>query len=96
MIANSISNTWSGAKENFEFWAITKEGKIFPKEVNLSLGTYFGKQAIIAVGRDVSENKAFENKITNTNSILNATIESTNNGILIVNSDGVIIKRKIC
>jgi PAS domain S-box-containing protein len=92
-IIEAIANAWKGSKENFEFWGISKDGRIFPKEVNLSLGTYFGKQAIIAVGRDISEGKAFEDTLTNTNSILNATIESTNNGILVVNSEGAIIKR---
>ncbi len=92
-IIEAIANAWKGSKENFEFWGVTKDGRIFPKEVNLSLGSYFGKQAIIAVGRDISETKAFEETLTNTNSILNATIESTNNGILVVNSEGSIIKR---
>lgn len=91
-IFEAIDKTWQGSKESFEFWGINKDGKIFPKDVNLSLGTYFGKKAIIAVGRDISENKAFENKLTNSNSILNATIESTNSGILVVSCDGIIIK----
>lgn len=92
MIIGAISQTWSGVKQNFEFWAVTKEGKIFPKNVSLSLGTYFGKQIIIAVGRDISESKLYENNLTSSNSILNATIESTNNGILVVNTEGIILK----
>jgi PAS domain S-box-containing protein len=57
LVVDAISKAWSGVKQNFEFWAITKTGEIFPKEVNLSIGTYFGKQVIIAVGRDILKTK---------------------------------------
>lgn len=91
-IFEAIERTWQGSNQKLEFWGLTKDGRVFPKAINLSLGTYFGKQAIIAVGRDISERKVNEYNLLNSNSILNATIESTENGILVVDSIGKIIK----
>ncbi len=59
-ITKVIQLAWKGIAQSFEFWGITRDGRIFPKEVNLSLGTFFGKSAIIAVARDISERKQAE------------------------------------
>ncbi|WP_291123350.1 PAS domain-containing protein, partial [Flavobacterium sp. UBA6046] len=42
-ITKVIQLAWKGIAQSFEFWGITRDGRIFPKEVNLSLGTFFGK-----------------------------------------------------
>ena len=62
-IKKAIELAWNGIPQSFEFWGITKDGLIIPKEVNLSLGNYFGKPAIIAVARNVSERKKSEEEI---------------------------------
>ncbi|MFZ4797864.1 MAG: PAS domain S-box protein [Bacteroidia bacterium] len=62
-ISNAIDLAWKGIPQSFDFWGITQNGNIFPKEVNLSLGNYFGKPAIIAVARNVSDRKNSEEVI---------------------------------
>lgn len=62
-IIKAIKKVKDGEPQTFEFWGISKDGRIFPKEVSLSPGTYYGKKAIIAVARDISERKNNEEKI---------------------------------
>jgi len=59
-IITAIKEAFSGNAQLFEFWGITKNGRILPKEVSVSLGTYFGKRVIIAVARDITERKQAE------------------------------------
>ncbi len=55
-----VQRAWAGQPQVFEFWGRRKNGEIFPKVVSLYKGSYFGKQAIIAVASDVTERKAAE------------------------------------
>lgn len=55
-----IQGAVEGEPQRFEFWARTKSGEIFPKEVILTRGEYFGAPVVIAVGRDISEQKQAE------------------------------------
>ncbi len=53
----------TGEAQIFEFWGKRKNGEIFPKEVILSPGYYFGQKAIIVVSRDISESKRITNEL---------------------------------
>ena len=53
----------TGAPEKFEFWAIRSDGDVFPKEVVLSKGKYFGRDVIIATARDITERKQHEDAL---------------------------------
>lgn len=55
-----ISLAQKGNSQAFEFWGKKKNGEIFPKSVSLYSGTYFGKDIIIALARDISEQKKAE------------------------------------
>jgi|GEM_PF-858805 len=55
-----IKSAAEGKRVQLDFWARKKDGTIFPKEVSFSPGSYFGKQAVIAVARDVSERQERE------------------------------------
>jgi PAS domain S-box-containing protein len=45
----------TGVSARFPFWAVRKNGVVFPKDVVLNKGTYFGQEVLIAVARDISE-----------------------------------------
>lgn len=49
-----------GKTQTFEWWGRRKSGEIFPKEVVLNKGRYFGQDVIIAQARDISERKKVE------------------------------------
>lgn len=44
-----------GEPQRFEWWGKRKNGEIFPQEVRLTPGKYFGQDVVIAVARDVTE-----------------------------------------
>jgi PAS domain S-box-containing protein len=62
-VARAIDAAFNGTPGKFEFWGIRKDGIIFPKEVSVSPGTYFGQRVVIAVARNISERKEAELQI---------------------------------
>ena len=50
----------TGISHTFEFWGQRKTGEVFPKEVILNRGLYFGKLHVIATARDITERKRAE------------------------------------
>ena len=51
----------------FNFWAIRKNGEIFPTEVLVTKGKYFGKNVLIATARDITEKAKIEESIRSKN-----------------------------
>jgi PAS domain S-box-containing protein len=62
-IAVAVKKAYEGIPQRFEFWGKRHDGSIFPKEVSVSPCVYFGKKAVIAVARDISERKEKEKQI---------------------------------
>ncbi|MCP4141022.1 MAG: GAF domain-containing protein [Chloroflexi bacterium] len=59
-VARKIEKAFGGEAQEFEFWGRRKNGEIFPKEVRVYKGNYFGKDAIIAIGREITQRKNTE------------------------------------
>lgn len=59
-ILKRLNDAFDGKSQMFEFWGITKYGRVFPKEVVLNRGKYFGKDVVFAMARDISERKNAE------------------------------------
>ncbi len=76
-----IQKALNGEKNSFEWWGKRKDGTIFPKEVVLNSGFYFGKRVVIADGRDITEWKEREQLIKSINSnIIEGIYRSTPEG----------------
>jgi PAS domain S-box-containing protein len=45
----------NGEKQEFEWWGKRKNGEIFPKNIRLNPGNYFGEKAVITISRDISD-----------------------------------------
>ncbi len=63
LMMNYVKDAFNGISRKFEFWGKRKNGEIFPQEVILNKGTYYGKKVVIATSRDISERKKYEEKI---------------------------------
>lgn len=50
-----FSKALHGEPQRFEWWGKRKNGEIFPKELHLNPGMYFGKKVVIAIAIDISE-----------------------------------------
>ncbi len=55
-----IEKAFQGEPQSFEFWGVDKYGRVFPKEVRLNRGTYFGNEVVVAYARDISKKLAYE------------------------------------
>jgi PAS domain S-box-containing protein len=53
----------TGEPASFNFWGVRKNGEIFPKEVFVNKGKYFGKDVLIATARDITEKNQAEERI---------------------------------
>lgn len=75
----------TGIPQRFDFWAVKKNGEIFPKEVIVNKGKYFGKEVLIATARDITEQKNAEEKIRNSEEKYRFIAENTSDGIVTFN-----------
>ena len=70
----------NGGVDSFEFWAVRKNGEIFPKNVTLKKGSYFGKEVIIATAVNISEQKRDKESIEQQKIRLDNILNGTNAG----------------
>lgn len=56
-LSQLLTDAFAGKPQRFEFWGKRADGSVFPKEVSLSPGEYFGGKCVIAVARDISIQK---------------------------------------
>jgi len=59
-VARRVEQAFDGTPQKFEFWGRRSDGVIFPKEVRLQRGTYFGEDVVIAIASDITERKRNE------------------------------------
>lgn len=59
-IFQSIQKALNGEPQQFEFWGIRSDGSIFPKDVRLFKGAYFGQEIVIAIAQDITARKQDE------------------------------------
>lgn len=78
----------TGIATTFEFWAVRKNGEIFPKEILVNKGRYFEKDVLIATARDITERKAAQYEIDKIGKHYQALIENAPDGIVLINAEG--------
>ncbi len=61
-ILDKSQNVLNGGAEQFEFWGVKSNGEVFPQDVRLSKGTYFGQDVFISVAQDITERKRREDE----------------------------------
>ena len=59
-VKQRLQKAFFGEPQEFEFWGIRSNGEVFPKDVTLNKGTYFGQDVIIAIGQDITLRKRAE------------------------------------
>lgn len=62
-IVNAGYRALDGEPQTFEFWGMRKNGEVFPKEIKLNKGTYFGQDVVVAVARDITLRKDDEKRL---------------------------------
>jgi diguanylate cyclase (GGDEF)-like protein/PAS domain S-box-containing protein len=81
----------AGVAPAFETVHRRKDGTRMDVEVSASVVQYEGRRAILSINRDVSERQRAKADLEESLSLLKATLESTADGILVVDRDGRIV-----
>jgi PAS domain S-box-containing protein len=84
------ANVQKGYEGPYEHLAMRKDGSVFPVEIRARSIPYKGHTARVSAIRDIAERKKAEKDIRKAVSLLNATLESTADGILVVDTNGKI------
>lgn len=58
-----IKMALDGESQNFKWWGKRKNGEVFPMEMAISRGTYFGDDVAITIARDISERYEAEERL---------------------------------
>jgi len=60
---NKLRRALAGEPQRFEWWGRTREGRPIPLDITLSPTLYFGERAILGVARDMTERRALEDQL---------------------------------
>ena len=74
--------------QKFESAHKCKDGRVFSVEIYSSLITYHGEKAILSIARDITDRKKAEKDLSEKTALLEAELNSSIEGILIVDSNG--------
>lgn len=58
-----LTKVMEGIPQTFEFWGIRSDGTIFPKEVHVTKGKWFGRDVMFAIANDITERKKQQNEL---------------------------------
>ena len=72
----------------FEWKARNKDGRLFWVEVNMRRAFINGRDRILVAARDITKRKQAEAALQDSESVLRATMESINDGLLVVSESG--------
>ncbi len=82
----------AGKPQQFEFWGLRSNGEIFPKEVRIFSGTYFGKKVNIAMAQDITDRKNIAEALQKSERRFRELIELAVDGILVGSPEGIIVE----
>ena len=74
--------------KRIELEGLRKNGQVFPLEIHIQETRIAERLLLTASLRDISERKRAEDELKNTLSLLSSTLESTADGILVVDQEG--------
>ncbi|MBK8943842.1 MAG: PAS domain S-box protein [Ignavibacteriae bacterium] len=60
LVSYYMERALNGEPQQFDFWGLRKNGEIFPKIVTLHKFNYFGNDAVLAYGIDITQRKKIE------------------------------------
>ncbi|HRX67255.1 MAG TPA: PAS domain S-box protein [Tenuifilaceae bacterium] len=89
-VANRVNKAFEGEPGLFKFWGLKNSGEIFPKEVSVTPGLFFGQKVVIAVARDVSENERIKSDLDESEKRYKTLVETSQDGISLMDLNGVI------
>ena len=93
-VNNLLNLAWQGEVVRLLWWSMTKEGNVFPKDLIIRKAIYFGKEVLIASGRDISKQYEYENKLVKSEKKYKDLIDSSTWGIVIFKGEKIVFANK--
>lgn len=88
-----LEETWDyfykalhGEPQHFEQWGIRKNGEVFPEEVILNPGSYFGEDVVIAISRDISQRYEAEEQVRKNEEMFRQLFQNAPIGIVLMDN----------
>ncbi len=92
LLNDLLEKAFYGEPQLFEFWGKRMNNEIFPQEIRLNKGSYFGKDVVVAIARDISERKLAEESLRKSEERFRGIYNSSLLGIATVDSNGAILR----
>ncbi|MBV6396104.1 MAG: hypothetical protein HFACDABA_01692 [Anaerolineales bacterium] len=83
----TFARAFNGEPQRFEFWGRRQNGEIFPKNVLLNPGEFFGQKVVIAAAVDVTERKRAERSIRESEARFQTLFEHSADAYLILDGN---------
>ncbi len=90
-VAQQLQRAFEGEPQQFEFWGLRSNGEIFPKDVRLYKGFYFGQDVVIALARDMTERQRAEEALRESEAKFRAVVQTANDAIISADRHGHVI-----
>jgi len=83
----AIQKAFAGEPQQFEWWGLRKNGEVFPKEVRLQNGSYFGQKVVFASGRDITQRRQAEAALEHERRLLRTMVDLAPDFIFVKDTD---------
>jgi PAS domain S-box-containing protein len=83
LISGVVEKILKGEHVRYEALDVRKDGSTFPVEISARLATMNNTPYVLSIERDISDRKKAELKLREHHALLNATLDSTGDGILV-------------
>jgi two-component system cell cycle sensor histidine kinase/response regulator CckA len=90
-VAEKVGKAYDGEAQQLYFWGERSSGEPFLKNVRLYAGTYFGERVIIAVAQDITEEKAAEERLRESEERYRLLTQTSPNSITVVDPAGNVL-----
>ncbi|CAN5137623.1 hypothetical protein BH23BAC3_BH23BAC3_04850 [soil metagenome] len=76
-----------GKSQTYRWWGKRKNGELFPEEIKLSKGSFFGQDAVIAVAREITENVRREDELKRNEQLFEQLFRNSPLGIALLDKN---------
>ncbi len=83
-----LHEAFVGEPQTFVWWGRRKSGEVFPNEVMLHRGRFFGQDVVLALARDISDRFARQQALAESEARYRATFEASSDALVIVDAPG--------
>jgi PAS domain S-box-containing protein/putative nucleotidyltransferase with HDIG domain len=89
LVHKCIEKAYAGQPQHFEFWGIRANGQVFPKDVHMYKGAYFGQEVVVSVATDITDRKQSEEALRESETRYRELVEFSPDAIAVVSQSKI-------